>query len=145
MLFLIVIYIMQIQCRVKANIHYIAYSYYRRKSSKLLVLNVEMLIQTLFSIGMKYSNHMTKSLLKIAFLSVNLLFDLLSIFNHCFTFSSDSRTKTSCSSRGFLKVNIANTKRYGGKALISSVVSSWNDIQYIFHLIKCYAMFPLLN
>ena len=39
--------------KLKLNQKRIAYSYYRRKASKLYVLNVEMLIQTLFSIGMK--------------------------------------------------------------------------------------------
>ena len=45
----------------------------RKKPSELLVFNVEMFIQTLFSIGIKLLNYQTKSLLKIAFLSVNLL------------------------------------------------------------------------
>ena len=39
--------------KLKLNQKRITYSYYRRKASKLYVLNVEMLIQTLFSIGMK--------------------------------------------------------------------------------------------
>ena len=64
---------MQIQYGVITKNHKIAYSYYRRNPSELLVLNVEMYIQTLFSIGMKKLNYMAKSLLKIAFLSVNLL------------------------------------------------------------------------
>ena len=64
---------MQIECGVKTKNHKIAYSYYRRNPSELLVLNVEMFIQILFSIGMKKLNYMAKSLFKIAFLSVNLL------------------------------------------------------------------------
>ena len=71
--FLIVIKIMKIQYGAKTKIHQIAYSYYRRKPSEPFVLNVEMQIQTLLSIGMKYFNYMTKSLFKIAFFSVNLL------------------------------------------------------------------------
>ena len=38
-------------CQTK--IYYIAYPYYWREPSESLVLNVEMLLQTLFSIGMK--------------------------------------------------------------------------------------------
>ena len=75
---------------------------------------------------------MKKSLLEIAFLSVNLLI-LPSIFNHWSTFFSDSdRYETSCSSKGFLEVNIGNTKEYGREALINSAISSWNDIQKYF-------------
>ena len=97
---------------VKTKIHQIAYSYYRRKPSELLVLSVEKLIQTLFSIGMKQLNY--------------LLFISKAV-------SSDShRYETSCSSKGFLKVNIANTKKYGREALINSTMSSWNDIQKYF-------------
>ena len=47
--------------------------YNRKKPSELLVFNVEMFIQTLFYIGIKLLNYQTKSLLKIAFLLVNLL------------------------------------------------------------------------
>ena len=47
--------------------------------------------------------------------------------------TSDShRYKTSCSLKGFLKVNIANTKKYSREALINSAISSWNDIQKYF-------------
>ena len=66
-------------------------------------------------------------------ISKSINFDLPSIFNNWFTFSSDShRYKTSCSLKGFLKVNIANTKKYGREALSNSVISSWNDIQKYF-------------
>ena len=71
---------------------------------------------------------MIKSLLKIAFLSVNLLiliFHQFSIIGLPFP----HRCKTSCSLKGFLKVNNTNTKKYGKKALINSAISSWNDIQ----------------
>ena len=53
-------------------------SYYIRKPSELIVLNVKMLIQTLSSISMEKLNYMTKSLLKIAFVSVNTLIFLFS-------------------------------------------------------------------
>ena len=43
---------MKIQYGAKTKIHQIAYSYYRRKPSEPFVLNVEMQIQTLLSIGM---------------------------------------------------------------------------------------------
>ena len=77
------------------------------------------------------------------FISKSINFDLPSISNNWFTFSSDSyRYKTYCSFKGFSKGNIVNTKKYGREALISSAISSWNDI---FHLIKCYVMSPLLN
>ena len=67
------------------------------------------------------------------FISKSINVDLPSIFNNWFTFSSDShRYKTSCSLKGCLKVNIANTKKYGREALINSAVSSWNDIQKYF-------------
>ena len=59
--------------------------------------------------------------------SINL--DISSIFNNWFTFSSDShRYETSCSLKGFFKVNI-NTKKCGREALVNSAISSWNDIQ----------------
>ena len=59
------------------------------------------------------------------FISKSINFGLPSIFNHWFTFSKDShRYKRSCSSKGFLKVNIVNTKKYGRKALINTAISS---------------------
>ena len=79
---------------------------------------------------------MTKLLLKITFLSVHksINFDLSSIFNHWFTFSSDSdRYETSCSLKEFSQVNIASTKKYGGEALINSIIS-WNNIQEYFFI-----------
>ena len=64
-------------------------------------------------------------------------FDLPSIFNNWFTFSSDPhRYETSCSSKWFLKVNTANTKKYGTEALINSAISSWNDVQEYFSFNK---------
>ena len=67
------------------------------------------------------------------FISKSINFDLPPIFNNWFTFSSDShRYKTSCSLKGFLKVNNVNTKKYGREALVNSAISSWNDIQNYF-------------
>ena len=43
----------QIQFGVKTKIHQIACAYYKRKPSGLIVLNVKILIQTLFTIDMK--------------------------------------------------------------------------------------------
>ena len=67
------------------------------------------------------------------FISKSINFDLPSIFNSSFTFSSDChRYETSCSLKGFLKVNITNTKKCGRETLINSAISSWNDIQKYF-------------
>ena len=61
------------------------------------------------------------------FISKSINFDLPSSFNHWFTFSSDPhRYEKSCSSKGFLKVNIANTKKYDREALIKSATSYEN-------------------
>ena len=86
---------------------------------------------------------MTNSLLKI---SKSINFDLASIFNHWFIFSSVShRYDTSFSSKGFLEVNFEDTKTYGREVLINITVLSCNDIQKNFRLIKCYVIFLLLN
>ena len=59
------------------------------------------------------------------FISKSINFDLPSIFNHWFTFSLYShRYETSCSLKGFLKVKIPSTKKYGREALINSGTSS---------------------
>ena len=64
------------------------------------------------------------------FIIESINFDVPSIFNNWFTFSSDSyRYETSCSLKEFSKVNNVNTKKYGSEALINSAISSWNDIQ----------------
>ena len=88
---------------------------------------------------------MTKSLKIAFFISKSINFDLPSIFNHWFTFCSNChRYETYCSSRGFLKVNIANTKKYGREALTNSAVSSWIDIQKYFSSNKMwYSSFKL--
>ena len=64
------------------------------------------------------------------FCSKSINFDLPSICNHWFTFSSDyNRYETSCSSREILKVKISITKKHKREALIKSAISTWNDIQ----------------
>ena len=66
----------------------------------------------------------------IFFISKSINFDLPSVFNNLFTFFSDSHWyEASRSSKGFFKVNITNTKKYGRGALINSAVSSRNDTQ----------------
>ena len=67
------------------------------------------------------------------FISKSINFDLPPIFNHWFTFSSDSHNyETSSSSKGLLKVKTVNTKKYGREAMTNNAVSSWNNIQKIF-------------
>ena len=80
----------------------------------------------------KYKTNNTCGGLKcILFKSIN--FDLPPIFNHWFTFSSDSYSyQTSRSSKGLLKVKTVNTKKYGREAMTNNAVSSWNNIQNIF-------------
>ena len=66
------------------------------------------------------------------FISKSVNFNLPSIFNHWFTFSSDSHNyETSSSSKGLLKVKTVNTKKYGREAMINNAISSWNNIQKI--------------
>ena len=67
------------------------------------------------------------------FISKSVDFNLPSIFNHLFTFSSDSshNYETSSSSKGLLKVKTVNTKKYGREAMINNAISSWNNIQKI--------------
>ena len=65
------------------------------------------------------------------FISKSVYYNLPSIFNHWFTFSSDSQNyETSSSSKGLLKVKTINTKKYGREAMINNVIS-WNNIQKI--------------
>ena len=64
------------------------------------------------------------------FISKSINFNLLSIFNHWFTFSSDSQNyEASSSSKGLLKVKIVKRKKYGIEAMINNAISSWNNIQ----------------
>ena len=66
------------------------------------------------------------------FISKSINFNLPPIFNHWFTFSSDSHNyETSSSSKGLLKVKTVNTKKYGREAMTNNAVSSWNNIQKI--------------
>ena len=58
-------------------------------------------------------------------ISISINFNLPSIFNHWFTFSSDPRDyETSSSSKGLLKVKTVNTKKYGEEAMINDAISS---------------------
>ena len=67
------------------------------------------------------------------FISKSIKFNLSPIFNHWFTFSSDSHNyETSSSSKGLLKVKTVNTKKYGREAMTNNAVSSWNNIQKSF-------------
>ena len=66
------------------------------------------------------------------FISKSVNFNLPSIFNHWFTFSSDSHNyETSSSSKGFLKVKAVNKKKYSREAMINNATSSWNNVQKI--------------
>ena len=66
------------------------------------------------------------------FISKSSNFNLLSIFNYWFTFSSDSHNyETSSSSKGLLKVKTVNTKKCGREAMTNNAISSWNNIQII--------------
>ena len=63
------------------------------------------------------------------FISKSINFDLPLIFNNWFSFSTDSyRCETSCSFKGFLKINNESTKKLGREALINNAISSWNEI-----------------
>ena len=67
------------------------------------------------------------------FISKSINFDLPPIFNHWFTFSSDSHNyETSSSLKGLLTVKTVNTKKYGREVMTNNAVSSWNNIQNIF-------------
>ena len=64
------------------------------------------------------------------FISKSINFNLPSIFNHWFTFYSDSHNyETSSSSKILLKIKTVNTKKYGREAWINNAISSWNNIQ----------------
>ena len=66
------------------------------------------------------------------FISKSINFNLPPIFNHWFTFSSDSHNyETSSSSKGLLKVKTVNTKKYGREAMTNNAVLSWNNIIFI--------------
>ena len=66
------------------------------------------------------------------FISKSINFNLPPIFNHWFTFSSDSHNyETSSSSKGLLKVKTVNTKKYGREAIINNAILPWNKFQEI--------------
>ena len=63
-------------------------------------------------------------------ISKSIQFNLLSIFNNWFTFSSDShKYEASSSLKGLSKLKTVNTKTHGRETMINNVISSWNDIQ----------------
>ena len=65
-------------------------------------------------------------------ISKSINFNLPPIFNHWFTFSSDSHNcETSSTLKDLLKVKIVNAKKYGREVMTNSVISSWNNIQKI--------------
>ena len=65
------------------------------------------------------------------FISKSINFNLPPIFNHWFTFSSDSHNyETSSSSKGLLKVKTVNTKKYGREAMTNNAISC-NSVQKI--------------
>ena len=67
------------------------------------------------------------------FISKSINFDLPPIFNHWFTFFSDSHNyETSNSSKGLLKAKTVKTKKHGREAMTNNAVLSWNNIQKIF-------------
>ena len=80
------------------------------------------------------------------FISKSINFDLPSIFSHWFT-SDFHRHKPSCSSKGFLKVKITSTKKYGREVLINNMAIYRDGMIFknICHLITCYMKFPLSN
>ena len=79
------------------------------------------------------------------FISKSIKFNLPPIFNHWFTFSSDSHNyETSSPSKGLLKVKTVNAKKYGRDDMTNNAVSSWNNIQKSFHLMY-YETFHILN
>ena len=66
------------------------------------------------------------------FISKSVNSNLPPIFNHWFTFSSDSHNyETSSYSKGLLKVKSVNTEKYGRETMINNAISSWNNIQKI--------------
>ena len=69
------------------------------------------------------------------FISKSINFDLPPIFNHWFTFPSDSHNyETTSLSKGLLKVKTVNTKKYGREAMTNNAVPTWTkkNIQNIF-------------
>ena len=68
------------------------------------------------------------------------------IFNHWFTFYSDSRNYETCSSsKGLLKVKTLNPKKYDREVMTNNAISSWNVIQKIIssHVLRDLSYFKL--
>ena len=83
---------------------------------------------------------------KSLYISKSVNFNLLPIFNHWFTFASDSHNyETSSSPKSLLKVKTVNTKKYGREAMTNNAVSSWNNIQKLFssHVLQDLLYFKL--
>ena len=75
------------------------------------------------------------------FISKSIKYNLLSIFNHWFTFSSDSHNyETSSSSKGLLKVKTVHKKKYGREAMINNAISSRNKIQKIISQVEIFTI-----
>ena len=67
------------------------------------------------------------------FISKSIDFNLPSIFNHWFTFSSDSHNFETCrSSKGLLNARTVNIKKYGREAMINNAISSWKLFKRLF-------------
>ena len=104
----------------------------QKKLSTLQVLNLEMLIQILF-----LKHEIIKPPGKILmenclFIIKSVTFNLSSIFNNWFTFSSDLHNyEFSSSSKSLIKVKTVNTKEYSWKDVMYNAISSWNNIQKI--------------
>ena len=131
--FLTVTSIMQIQRGVWIEIQWIGWSYCKKRSSYYELWMQKCSFKSFF-----FKHEIIKLPTKIIienclFISKSINFNLHPIFNHWFTFSSDSHNyETSSSSKGLLKVKTVNTKKYGREAMTNNAVSSWNNIQKIF-------------
>ena len=107
----------------------------KQKFTRLLIYNKKKSLRNAHSNALFYRHKIIKLhdkiiIAKYLFIGKSISFDLPSIINNWFTFSSGFRRyETSCSSKGFF---VANTKRYGREALISSAMSSCNDVQEYF-------------
>ena len=114
----------------------------RYSMNRLIILQKKVLRIMSFECRNAYSNPLSirheiiklpdKVIMKnCLFKSKSINFNLPSIFNHWFTFSSDSHNyETSSSSKYLLKVKTVKTKKYGREAMINKVIS-WNNIQNI--------------
>ena len=63
------------------------------------------------------------------FISKYISFNLPSIFNHWFSFSSESHNyETSSASKVLLKVKTVKVKKYSKEAMINNIILSWSNI-----------------